>query len=399
MTVLVEGVEYQGKAISYERVSTGKQVGGRGLGRQDDGATNWCKAHSYYLDTSFSDPDMSAFHGKNATEGELSRIVQLAEARTWQPGTILIVEHVDRLSRADIDEAQILFRRILDAGLEIVTLMDGQHYTLEKWKTDLASRMMSLVHMALANEESRKKQARLKDVWADRRAKMREGKPAFRDGYATKAAPAWLRVEDGRFVIDQAKVAVIERIAADRYLKLGKAAIATRLNTIDPVAAFRGGGKLGGWHPATVEKLVKNLALRGIYQPYHADGTEAGEPIADFYPRIMTDADWHRMQWPVNGVKASPGKKTAGCNNLLQGVCKCHCGATLVYVDKGPRGGAFLACSKARRRLCDDRYHHTYRVVEATLLDVISVTDPAAFIVKASDVTPVFHPVGTRVRG
>src|SRR5258708_17949568 len=92
-------------AISYGRISTGKQLNGRGLGRQDDRSQEWCDRNGYTLDTSLVDDGMSAFRGKNATEGALKRIMDLAEAGTWKPGTLLIVEPLDRLSRQDIDAA------------------------------------------------------------------------------------------------------------------------------------------------------------------------------------------------------------------------------------------------------------------------------------------------------
>src|SRR5271163_24276 len=99
-------------AISYSRVSTGKQLKGTGLERQA-GSAAWCELNGYILDTSFVDAGMSAFHGKNATVGALSRVMELAEKGTWQPGTLLIVESLDRLSRQDVPTAQEQFIRIL----------------------------------------------------------------------------------------------------------------------------------------------------------------------------------------------------------------------------------------------------------------------------------------------
>ncbi len=359
-------------AISYGRISTGKQFAGRGLARQDDGAQNWCDRNGYTLDTSFVDDGMSAFRGKNATEGALKRIMDLAEAGTWKPGTLLIVELLDRLSRQDMDAASEQMRRILRTGLDILTLMDNQFYTLERWTKDLGARITSLVIMSRANEELETKSKRLKDVWQARRADMRAGK-----GKATNACPEWLTAIDGEFHKVPERVAVIEQIIADRHLGLGKHAIATRLNTtVPPVPAFRGPN---GWHPSMVEKLVKSVALRGLYQPCFADGRADGDPIEGHYPRIISDDDWWRAQWPKNGDHAPRGRKTKGLNNLLAEACHCGhpgCGAGLVYVNKGTdNGGAYLVCSKARRGLCGNKSHHRYPELELELLAALSLFD------------------------
>jgi DNA invertase Pin-like site-specific DNA recombinase len=94
------------KAISYRRVSLGKQTRGEGSGRQDDAAREYCEQNGDHLDETFVDGGMSAFRGKNAAIGRLGRIMELAEAKTWEPGTKLLVEHFDRLSRDKLTEAR-----------------------------------------------------------------------------------------------------------------------------------------------------------------------------------------------------------------------------------------------------------------------------------------------------
>jgi DNA invertase Pin-like site-specific DNA recombinase len=115
------------KAISYRRVSSGRQLLGEGLGRQDDDALQYCERTGDELDEAFIDAGMSAYRGKNAAVGRLGRIMELAEARTWEPGTKLLVEHFDRLSRDKLTDARQRAERILKAGLTIVTLADQQN--------------------------------------------------------------------------------------------------------------------------------------------------------------------------------------------------------------------------------------------------------------------------------
>jgi hypothetical protein len=281
----------------------------------------------------------------------------------------LIIESLDRLSRQDIDSASELFRRILRTGLHIVTLMDNQFYTLERWQKDLGARIMSLVIMSRANEESETKSNRITDVWQKRREAMRAGR-----GKPTNACAGWLKAEDGKFVEIPERVGVMRRIIADRHIGLGRGAIATRL-TQDEVPTFRGGY---GWHPSTIAALVKNKALIGVYQPRKADGSEDGPPIEGFYPRLISDEDFWRAQWGPDN-KLSAGRNTKGVANLLKGICKCgKCGRGLVYLNTGK--DAFLVCGKARTRGCDNRYHRSYPKIERELLTALELFDYNRFL-------------------
>jgi hypothetical protein len=214
--------------------------------------------------------------------------------------------------------------------------MDNQFYTLERWSKDLGQRMISLVTMYRANEESETKSARLKDAWSARREAARAGK-----GKASNACPMWLRAVDGKFEIIPERVEVIQRIIAERHLGLGKQAIAARLNA-DKVPAFRG---QNGWHGSAIERLVKNEALLGTYQPRHTDDTPDEEPIRGYYPAVISKSGFWRAQW--NGERASRGQRRDRVNNLLSEMVTCEaCGAKLVFEDKGRKAGSNLICGK-----------------------------------------------------
>lgn len=367
-------------AYSFIRFSSPEQAKGDSLRRQLAASEKFCAEKGLVVDSSFRDLGKSASKGEHVgPTGALGRFIKLVESRDIKPGSWLIIEAMDRLDRRDVPTANEQFTKLLRAGIIIHTLMDNQTYTYERICTDLSAMLISIIQMAMAYDYTFKLGTRLKQVWQARRAAMREGKIK-----PTNASPAWLKVVDGQWQTDPDRVAIIERIKQDRLLGLGKHAIATRLNTINPVPAFRGDGSPGGWHPASVEKIVKNPALRGVYQPHWLDGTPEGEPIADFYPRVMSDEDWWAMQWAVGGSLnaggAPRGRKSAKVNSLLSEVVKCEsCGAGLVYVDKGDNGRAYLTCAKARRGLCDNKHHHPYGRLEAGLLRALSLCDVSAF--------------------
>lgn len=362
-------------AYSFIRFSTPEQAKGDSLRRQLAASETFCAEKGLTLDTSFRDLGKSASKGEHVgATGALGRFIKLVETGKIAPGSWLIIEAMDRLDRRDVPTANEQFTRLLRAGIIIHTLMDNQTYTYDRICNDLGAMLTSIIQMMMAYEYTNKLGKRLAESWVGRREQMRIGK-----GKATNASPAWLTAKDGKWEqVDATKIAVIERIKQDRFLGLGKHAIATRLNTIDPVPAFR---SKDGWHPCSVERIVKNLALRGIYQPFLADGTPDGDPIEDFYPRVMSDADWWRMQWPAGctlQTGAPRGRKSEKVNSLLPEIVKCcDCDSGFVYVNKGARG-AYLVCSKSRRGLCENNHHHPYGALEAELLAALSLFDVSA---------------------
>ncbi|EGJ88532.1 hypothetical protein SF434370_1370 [Shigella flexneri 4343-70] len=75
---------------------------------------------------SFKDLGKSAFSGKHL-KGGLGDFLTAIEKGLVKAGDTLLIESLDRLSRQDIDIASELLRRILRAGVDVVTL---------KWHTE-----------------------------------------------------------------------------------------------------------------------------------------------------------------------------------------------------------------------------------------------------------------------
>jgi DNA invertase Pin-like site-specific DNA recombinase len=74
---------------------------------------------------------LSGFSGANLGDnGALRAPLQAARNGKFPAGTRLIVESLDRLSRQEITTAMRLFLDILDTGLVIVTLIDGEQSSM-----------------------------------------------------------------------------------------------------------------------------------------------------------------------------------------------------------------------------------------------------------------------------
>ena len=110
-------------------------------------------------DLALSDLGISAFKGKNATEGALAAFLIAAKEGRIPRGSILLVESLDRLSRNTITDAVALLTSIVRAGIRVVSLIDGKEWN-ENTINDTVNFMMSVLLFARAHEESATKARR-----------------------------------------------------------------------------------------------------------------------------------------------------------------------------------------------------------------------------------------------
>jgi DNA invertase Pin-like site-specific DNA recombinase len=396
---------------SLVRFSRKQQADGDSYRRQVAAAETFCREERIRLDVSLHEADIrklgiSAFTGRHVVKGPIRKFLAGIENGIVKEGkSLLLVSEWNRLTRQISSDALKLTLDLMERGIGIIDLQDRSYYMLDRYNADVGLQLSLQLKISMAHQYSKNIQHNLKAAWEGKREAIAAGR-----GKPTKASPAWLTVrEDGTWnaverpreptpndsrtselwaipVDERTRQAfrAIERVKADRFLRLGKHAIATRLNTIDPVPAFRG---KNGWHPSAVEKLVRNEALRGVLQNYIKVETKResiGDPAIGFYPRVLSDADWYRMQWPADERQAR-GRRTEGkLNNLFAELFRCSCGAGLVRDNKGSKWGAYLVCSKSRRGLCDHKTRHDLAALEAEMLMLLSLFDVSRLVDKAN---------------
>jgi DNA invertase Pin-like site-specific DNA recombinase len=141
------------------------------------------------------DIGISAFRGANAADGVLGWFLEVAKAGKI-PGSFLLVESLDRLSRQEPRKSLRIFLDIIDAGINIVTLMDNHVYNAEK--IDRPDGVMelfgSIMIMARANEESNTKRDRVANAW-DNKRRNAATKPL------TSICPGWLNTSKDKKVL------------------------------------------------------------------------------------------------------------------------------------------------------------------------------------------------------
>lgn len=164
---------------SYVRFSSKKQEKGDSLRRQSTGGEEWIarNADKGYVAARLTlhDIGVSAFRGKNKHTGALKLFLQEIESGRVQPGAILLVEHLDRLSRQGVGEAYALFTQILNAGVHIAVLKPYEQIYSRESVNDLVGLLLPLIYFYLAFIESKTKSDRLRNVWDHKREKAKDG--------------------------------------------------------------------------------------------------------------------------------------------------------------------------------------------------------------------------------
>ncbi|EPU1343559.1 recombinase family protein, partial [Escherichia coli] len=310
----------------------------------------WLKVNSdYYLDTiTYEDLGLSAFKGKHAQSGAFSEFLDAIEHGYILPGTTLLVESLDRLSREKVGEAIERLKLILNHGIDVITLCDNTVYNIDSLNEPY-SLIKAILIAQRANEESEIKSSRVKLSWKKKRQDALESGTIM-----TASCPRWLSLDDKRtaFVPDPDRVKTIELIFKLRMERRSLNAIAKYLND-HAVKNFS--GKESAWGPSVIEKLLANKALIGICVPsYRARGKGISE-IAGYYPRVISDD----LFYAVQEIRLAPfgisnSSKNPMLINLLRTVMKCEaCGNTMiVHAVSGSLHGYYV-CPMRRLHRCD----------------------------------------------
>ncbi len=317
-------------AYSYIRMSSKRQIKGDSLRRQLELSKKYAEDHNLRLDESsmVADKGVSAWTGANLTEGAFGQFLAAAKAGHIKPGSYLLVESLDRLSRQQVRTALLPFMELINADITIVTLADNQVYSKATVDANFTQLIISLTIMARAHEESETKSKRLRAVAKNRRENAAKGVGRFSPMHV-----GWIdseRVGNDRWTFklnDHANA--VRRIFALADSGLGQVTITKRLND-EGVPTFRGKGL---WYPANVGRIMRDETVVGTYQPTHVveDVRQPfGQPIKDYYPAVVSEELFWRVQRGIKVGFAKGRHKGNRIANLFSGLITCaHCGSTL----------------------------------------------------------------------
>ncbi|MFO0823046.1 MAG: recombinase family protein [Gemmataceae bacterium] len=199
----------EGTAYSYIRFSAKEQERGDSVRRQLALRDSWLERHpGVKLDDSLRlrDLGISAFRGlhRKGDTHALGQFLKLVETGRVSPGSILLVENLDRLSREDELQATHMLTGLLLAGITVVQL---EPETVFDRSADQLTIMRAVLELGRAHAESARKSVRVEAAWDAKKQKARDsGKPI------TARAPHWLQLDGDKFTFKPGTQAILKRM-------------------------------------------------------------------------------------------------------------------------------------------------------------------------------------------
>jgi DNA invertase Pin-like site-specific DNA recombinase len=362
--------------ISYSRFSSEAQQGNTSIERQTREAAAWARANGYRLDTSLTYVDMakSAWSGEHAESGAFAELLEAVRAKRVPKGSAIYVEAFDRLSRQGIRKTTRLLEDIIEHGVDVVV---KDHVYDAEALDDPMSMIMLVIRAQEAKVASDDKSRRVKAAWSQKREKAGT-MPLSKNG------PAWLRLEDGRWLVVEDRAQTVRRIFDLALTGHGALAICKRLNddgvlTLDSERVRGPKPKAGGgrvWRQSTVKHLLRYRAVIGEY--VSKDGQTV---VAGYWPAVVSEETFHAVL-AVRSTKAARGRQyDQAPKSIVAGLAVCaKCGRSMARIRKGKSPKTYLVCTGARLKASDCGYGSvaTEMVEEALRRDAWSFASYAA---------------------
>lgn len=338
------------RVISYTRFSSRSQAKGDSYRRQTEMALDWCRDNGLELDTSLVLEDLgeSAYTGANAKRGALAVLQKLCQDGKIEPGTILLVEAFDRLTRLPLPDAYELLLSLVNNGLTIVTMTDRKVWTRERMKS-LESFMLSLLSLYRGFQESEFKSNRLRETFKEHRNMT--SRQAF------GSAPGWLYREDKTkpWNVNEELAAIVKKVFELSAKGYGSKAISQTANAEGWPVPTRLNMTKGRWHAQMPGQILRNRAVLGEHEfrihtheahEKHWQGVSTGIIVPDFYPRIIPDELWNAARASIS-TRSIAKRRDTHYYNIFAGLMYCgYCGAPMQrrYETKGRSSGQ-IVCS------------------------------------------------------
>ncbi|MBL4797214.1 MAG: recombinase family protein [Oleispira sp.] len=340
------------RLYSYIRFSTAEQAEGSSSTRQAEYAAKYAAENGLTLDESLSmrDEGLSAYHQTHIKKGALGVFLRAIEDGLIPEGSTLIIEALDRLSRAEPIISQALLSQIINAGITVVTASDGKRYDRESLKANPMDLVYSLLVLIRAHEESDTKSKRVNaairiacEAWISgtKRAHIRNGKPPkwYRET-GNVGAPLFEIIPERAEVLREAIALYVEGWSGVR--------IGRKLN--DEGKTYTGKKLIGNY----IYKIIARSDLIGS-KSIEVEG-EVYE-LKDYYPPILTPEEYEALQ---NKMRNRPAAAKSGIPGIVTNLnlCRCgYCGASVAGVNYIGRARADGVLAEGHRRLICNEYN------------------------------------------
>jgi DNA invertase Pin-like site-specific DNA recombinase len=304
-----------GKVYSYLRFSDPRQAAGHSLERQAAYAARWAAEHSLPLDESLTlrDEGLSAYHQRHVKSGALGLFLAAVEGGQVPSGSVLVVEALDRLSRAEPMQAQAQLGQIVNAGITVVTASDGKTYSRAQLKANPMDLVYSLLLMIRAHEESDTKSKRVTAAILKQCHAWQAG--TWRGILRNGKDPQWVQLVDGAWQL------VPDRVAAVRESVRLYLAGHSGVGIVRKLAATGLSLTKGDVAASHLYKAVKNPALVGVKRI--TVGGQAFD-LAGYYPAVLTAEEWSELH-TAGGQRGRRGSRT-DVPHIITGLGITSCG-------------------------------------------------------------------------
>ncbi len=375
-------------AIIYIRFSTGPQERGDSRRRQLEDCKAYCETHQLSVSEVVEDLGRSAYKGDHLAGGNLGKLTHRIMRGEIAPGTTIVVEKMDRLSREKPRIIRRWIEDVCDKGLKIARVSGGP--VIDAAYLDEGSNIAAVIDVAYSNnaahEFSQNISDRLTSSWVQRRKNVASGHSLL-----TASTPRWITTEGEwagknapdhrRFVLVPDRAAVVLRIYELAADGMGSWGIAKQLNSSQTPnwGKASANSTQEGWNHTTVLNILNSPAVEGVHYPTHQVGKKrvrTGEVYRDYFPVIegLTADLIARARSQMTKRTGGAPKSNSG-KNLLASLAKCGtCQGFMVLRNRSAKDGpyAYLQCDNAAKgKGCDAKGMFNYRLLEPAILDAV----------------------------
>lgn len=287
------------------------------------------------------DLGISAWTKSNITKGALGEFLKAVESGHVQRGSYLLVESLDRISRAQAIDALEVFIVLINAGIVIATLSDGQVYSKESLGSNFSQLLVSICIMQRANEESEMKSQRVGSAWERKLQAVIDTRKLL-----THKVPMWMKVTNDKITLIPERADVVKRIFQMAKDGIGQNTTICSLNKDTPAW-----NKAATWQTSYLQKILTNPAVYGAI--------EVKDTLVDgYYPAVICKDEFNYVQSLRAGRRTTPNsgtRKGAMVSNIFSGLIWCgYCNAKMQmagYVETRRgfhKSRKYLICNGAR---------------------------------------------------
>lgn len=372
-------------------MSSTQQCEGLSLTLQGDASLLEVIADKYNTQIServYVDSGKSAYSGKNL-DSEFGALMTNIRNKKIIAGDVIVMRHLDRLSRLPLLEAIDIFTEILGFGVKIFTTMDNREYSNAP-KNRMMSMVLATLSFELANEESVKK-SYLTNKHALKRIQQFEDGELAPSGYAYSigvgGVPFHCTVEEKAVVPDSAKLQIAKDLVkfaiSGNSLRKCRDWLENKHGIKYTVAGISNLLKSPSLYGTLIIKIQDRDAIAKLKsETNEAEDIKKTYELKKFFPAVCSEEDYHLLQ-SVRRKSTSKGNRKQ--YTLLSGrkILHCgECGSSLVANHTSGKGAVYYTCCNGKCLLSEKIYTINKMVIESMfhLMNRHSNTDDSKLV-------------------